>query len=420
MESPESLLVVDDDEANRDLISRRLKHKGYSVTVAEDGGRALALIAERGFDLVLLDVMMPGLSGLEVLEVIRKSHAATELPVIMATAKTQSEDIVEALELGASDYVTKPLDFAVVLARVQTQLSLKRAIEQIRELERSLAERNRELEALNARLNDANRRMTRDLEAAAKIQAALLPGVSPSVPRAEFCWAFRPCDELAGDGLGVVRLDATRVGLYVLDVCGHGVASALLSVSVARVLTPPADPASILVRLDGEGANPRPATPAEVAARLNLMFPFDSATEQYFTIAYGVLDASTGEFRFVSAGHPGPIHVPSAGEPRVLEARGFPIGLAEGAYDEHFVVLGARDRVFFYSDGVSEAMAPGGASFGAERLVESIEHGRHVSLPDAVAALRAGVESWCGKAGVRDDVTILAAEFAGEPGPLKT
>ena len=158
-----SLLVVDDDEANRDILSRRLTRNGHDVSVAEDGTRAIGLVRERPFDLVLLDVVMPGLSGLDVLQELRQTHPATELPVIMVTAKNESGDIVEALRLGANDYVSKPLDFPVVLARIQAQLSLKRAVEDVFRLERSLAERNRDLEGANGRLAEANRRMGRDL-----------------------------------------------------------------------------------------------------------------------------------------------------------------------------------------------------------------------------------------------------------------
>jgi sigma-B regulation protein RsbU (phosphoserine phosphatase) len=222
------LLVVDDDEANRDVLSRRLARKGYEVAVAEDGSRAIALVRERPFDLVLLDVVMPGLSGLEVLQELRQSHPATELPVIMVTAKNESGDIVEALRLGANDYVSKPLDFPVVLARIQTQLSLKRAVEEVVRLERRLAERNHDLEGANARLAEANRRMERDLRAAAKIQGAFLPRGEPDLSGARFAWHYRPCDELAGDGLNVFALDDRHAALYVFDVSGHGVASALL------------------------------------------------------------------------------------------------------------------------------------------------------------------------------------------------
>ncbi len=99
-----SLLVVDDNEMNRDMLARRLARRGYTVAVAEDGRQALAIIETQQFDLVLLDIMMPGISGLDVLQILRQRYSMAALPVIMATAKDQSEDIVAALQLGANDY----------------------------------------------------------------------------------------------------------------------------------------------------------------------------------------------------------------------------------------------------------------------------------------------------------------------------
>jgi len=138
-----SLLVVDDNPMNRDMLARRLTRRGYTVAGAADGYQALAMIEAQQFDLVLLDIMMPGLSGLDVLKTLRQRYAVADLPVIMTTAKDQSEDIVAALQLGANDYVTKPLDFPVVLARIQTQLSLKRAMQEIQRLAAQLELRNR-------------------------------------------------------------------------------------------------------------------------------------------------------------------------------------------------------------------------------------------------------------------------------------
>jgi diguanylate cyclase (GGDEF)-like protein/PAS domain S-box-containing protein len=134
-----SILVVDDNEMNRDLLSRRLRRQGYDVEVAVDGKQALALIAAQGFALVLLDIEMPGLGGLEVLRIVRQTHSAAELPVIMVTARHESHDIVVALNAGANDYVTKPIDFAVTMARIQTQLSRRQAEAALRESEERYA-----------------------------------------------------------------------------------------------------------------------------------------------------------------------------------------------------------------------------------------------------------------------------------------
>ena len=130
-----SLLVVDDNELNRDALSRRLASRNFSVTSAANGDDALRLTASRRFDLVLLDVEMPGMSGLEVLARLRETRSQTELPVIMVTARTLGADIVEAFRLGANDYVTKPVDFPVAVARILTHLSHKWAVEDLRESE---------------------------------------------------------------------------------------------------------------------------------------------------------------------------------------------------------------------------------------------------------------------------------------------
>ena len=119
------MLVVDDNEMNRDMLGRRLEKKGFRVLTACDGASALDLIAAQPIDLILLDIEMPGLSGLDVLREVRKTRTGLQLPILMATARTDSADIVQALEAGANDYVVKPLDFPVVLARVEAQLRLR-------------------------------------------------------------------------------------------------------------------------------------------------------------------------------------------------------------------------------------------------------------------------------------------------------
>jgi len=134
-----SLLVVEDNDANRDALSRRLRTRGYAVTEASDGAEGLALAESGAFDLVLLDIGMPGMNGLQVLEQIRLSRSRTELPVVMATARSQGADIVEAFRLGANDYVTKPIDFAVALARIETHLAHRQAVRDLRDSEERYA-----------------------------------------------------------------------------------------------------------------------------------------------------------------------------------------------------------------------------------------------------------------------------------------
>jgi two-component system, cell cycle sensor histidine kinase and response regulator CckA len=160
-----ALLVVDDDQKIREMLSLRLKREGHAIVGAASGQEALDLVRTSQIDLVLLDYCLPDISGLEVLKTLRETHSINQLPVIMVTGKSQSEDIVAALNLGANDYVTKPLDFPVALARIQTQLSLKRAEEALRkaseELEMRVEERTAELlksnEALQSEIADRKR-----------------------------------------------------------------------------------------------------------------------------------------------------------------------------------------------------------------------------------------------------------------------
>jgi diguanylate cyclase (GGDEF)-like protein/PAS domain S-box-containing protein len=133
------ILIVDDNELNRDMLARRLERKGYEIALADGARELMQRISEGSIDIVLLDIEMPEISGLEALKTIRQTYSQIELPVIMVTAKNQSEDIVKALDLGANDYVTKPIDFAVTLARIGTQLSHKRAQEALKESEERYA-----------------------------------------------------------------------------------------------------------------------------------------------------------------------------------------------------------------------------------------------------------------------------------------
>jgi diguanylate cyclase (GGDEF)-like protein len=157
------LLIVDDISDNRAILTRRFQRRGFDVVEAECGLTAIELIDRESFDLILLDVMMPGMDGIETLKRIRSRNSASALPVIMVTAKSESGNIVDALELGANDYVTKPVDFAVALARVNTQISRKRAEEQVvsanEELRKANEDLERRVEERTSRLIDANQRL---------------------------------------------------------------------------------------------------------------------------------------------------------------------------------------------------------------------------------------------------------------------
>ncbi len=392
-----SILVVDDDLSNREVLSRRLARQGYAVQMAADGAEALRRISDEPYDLVLLDVMMPGMGGLEALSYIRKTKPATELPVIMATAKDQSDDLVHAFELGASDYVTKPLDFQVVMARVRTQLQLKRSVERILDLEHSLSLRNEELEAANQQMRFAADRARAELEAAAKVQLAFLPTVAPTVPGLEFTWSFLPCEELAGDSLSVFPLGPNHVGMFVLDVSGHGVASSLMAVAASRILSV-ADGADSLLLRAGEGGVLEPVAPATVGALLNERFTWDADVQQFMTLFYAVVDVRARKMTYISAGHPGPVVLSGdGGTATILPGSGVPIGVNPTVvYEQKAVLLKPGDRVYLYSDGVTETMNPEHDLFGDDRMLDALREGRAMNLTGSIALLLERLREWQG------------------------
>jgi phosphoserine phosphatase RsbU/P len=402
------LLVVDDNEMNRDMLSRRLGRLGHNVEMAGGGEEALAMIAaaEKPYDVILLDIMMPDIDGLSVLKRLRETHSPTALPVIMATAKDSTDDIVEALQLGANDYVTKPLQFSIVAARIATQISLKRSVDRILDLEDDLQHQNEEL-------SEINDRMKRDLLLAAGVQQAMLPHTTPKCDSAKFSWKYLPCDELAGDILNVFQLDAKHVAFYLIDVSGHGVAASLLSCTLSKMLTPAQGP-SLVQTLDPATGLLTPTSPALVAAELNTRFPMSANAGQYFTLLYGVLDTETGLLRYVSAAHPGVLIAAKGADPEVCVNPGWGVGwIEDAAWEDSTLQMRAGDRLFLCSDGVSEAKGPGGEQFQNDRILKAICATRETALDDNVEAVLNTAAQWTPK--FTDDVSIIAVEFTGRP-----
>ena len=262
----------------------------------------------------------------------------------------------------------------------------------------------------NQEVESANERMKKDLETAARVQQALLPVAAPEVPGARFAWAFRPCTELAGDLLNVYRLGKNLVGLYVLDVSGHGVPAALMSVAVNRLLAP--IPGRSVVYSKGQDDGYEIAGVVEVADRLNEFFPFDTRTAQYFTLIYGLLDTESGLFRYVLAGHPGPVLVPVTGSPQQYAAGGPPLGLLPSpSWEEQTIRLSAGDRLYMVTDGLIEAESQGGEMLGTDRLIRSLTATGRLPLSDTVQAALDRTSKWAGARDLADDATMLAFEI---------
>lgn len=253
-----------------------------------------------------------------------------------------------------------------------------------------------ELRARADELQAANDRLRRDLRAAARVQQALLPAALPDTAPVQVAWGFRPCEELGGDLLNLFPVGDGHLGLYLLDVSGHGVPASLLAVAVGHALNPHGDPAGL-------------RRPAEVVRRVNERLCGDR-TEQFVTLFYGVLDLGTRTLTYSNAGHPGPILLSPGAAPVVLDESGLMAGVAADAeYHAAEVRLRPGDRLWVYSDGLPEAMNPGGEAFGERRLCAAFRAGGAV-LSDAVRAALAAVEKWAGPGGPQDDMSVVALE----------
>ncbi|MCL4796144.1 MAG: SpoIIE family protein phosphatase [Bryobacteraceae bacterium] len=270
------------------------------------------------------------------------------------------------------------------------------------------------LRLANRRLESAARITKQDLEAAAESQQALLPVDLPSFPGFRFAYRSRPCIDVGGDSLNVLSLDDQHLAVYVLDVSGHGVAAALLSVTLTYMLLAPPD-RSLLYHAAADGSGAYAVTrPAEVVARLNRQFSPNSPMARYFTMLYGILNKRTGEFCYVAAGHLGPVHVRADAEPLTGETTSIPVGvLAHAAYEERTITLAPGERLYLCTDGLYESENGAQEEFGVERLIEVLDEGRAASLEESLDSLMDRVEKWRGGNGAADDSSILAIERTG-------
>jgi phosphoserine phosphatase RsbU/P len=404
------LLVIEDESQILALLCERLEAHGYRICTAESAAQAATRLAAETFDLLLLDIGLPDADGLDVLAQIRRDHPMESLPVLVLTGDSARASVLRALSLGANDYVTKPLDLPVILARIRTQLTLKQALDARRRLEADLERKNGELQRVNRDLLDANRVMREDVQSAAAIQQAHLPTALPAAPGLEFSWVYQPCETLGGDLLNIFEIDEHHIGMYMLDVSGHGVRAALLSVAVSKLLVPHPDQ-SCLVRRRRDGTGPLEPTPPDAVARaLNARFPLDDRTEQYFTLFYGVLDTRSMELEYVSCGQPGPLHIRPGAGPQNLHEPVFAIGWTPDAqFPSRRCTLRHGDRFVVVSDGLAEARGASGVLFGADRLADVLSECREFSLDDGVRKLIDAAQRWSGRA-FEDDVSVLAIE----------
>ena len=397
------ILIADDDEAIRSLLIEGLSGWGYHVLVAKDGEEAWELLKENQVWLVISDWMMPGMDGLELCRRIRAQNFPFYVYVILLTAKSQKDDLLEGMEAGADDFMHKPFGMGELKARIA-------AAKRILNLERRLEEKNTKLQEMNEQLQRANDMITKDMAAAAWIQQSLLP--NPGVIYGyNFDSLFIPCRVIGGDIFSYFPIGRHHLVFYSLDVSGHGIPAAMLSVTVNKTITTmPFHEARFFSGSDGPEFN-RSISPASMARELNLLFQRTETVEQYFTMVYGIVDRRNGNIILTQAGHPYPILVPEKGDARLLGSGGLPVGLlpdAEFAEDLYRIEQG--DRLFLYSDGITDCTNEKGDRFSQEKLVNFLSTNRDLSLKTLMRKMGEELMRFRGGHGFEDDVSLMAME----------
>lgn len=334
-----AILVVDDSRMMRLALVRALHEIGFeNVKEASDGRQALELIHRRRFDLMLLDIEMPVMTGLEVLQTLRSRPQSEWLPVIVVSGSEETGSAVRCIEAGAEDYLPKPFNPTLLRARVTTSIEKKH----LRDLERlRLVQLQREKDLLER----TQHRLQEELAEAARYVASILP--PPMETPFRIVWAYLPSTELAGDSFGYHWIDDTHFAIYLLDVCGHGIGAALLSVAAIQMIR------------SGSMAGVDFRDPSRVLEASNLAFPMERNNNSYFTLWYGVYDTATRLLRFASAGHPPALLVTDSGTgaPQVerLGTGGTIIGGVSGVgYPSRSVEVRPGSRLFVYCDGAFE------------------------------------------------------------------
>jgi sigma-B regulation protein RsbU (phosphoserine phosphatase) len=390
-----AILVVDDSRMMRLALVRALHEIGFeNVKEASDGRQALDLVRQRRFDLMLLDIEMPVMTGLEVLQTLRGRPPSEWFPVIVVSGSEETGSAVRCIEAGAEDYLPKPFNPTLLRARVTTSIEKKH----LRDLERlRVAQLQREKQLLER----TQRRLEEELAEAARYVASILP--PPMETPFRIVWSYLPSTELAGDSFGYHWIDDTHFAIYLLDVCGHGIGAALLSVAAIQMIR-----AGSMAGVDFRD-------PSRVLAALNAAFPMDRNNNSYFTLWYGVHDTAKGVLQFASAGHPPALLVTGIGTraPQVerLGTGGMIIGgLADIVYPSRSVVVPPGSRLFVYCDGAFEIELRDGSRLDFDAVFVPRVMAAAVD-PRAPAALLEWARSIHRTPELEDDFSMMAVEF---------
>jgi sigma-B regulation protein RsbU (phosphoserine phosphatase) len=401
------ILVVDDSTPQRMVLAKLLRGWGYGVVEAASGAAALDILRSHDVDMILSDWVMPGMSGVDFCRAFREQGRPRYVYFVLLTSKSDKEDVALGLDSGADDFLTKPVNSGELRARLM-------AGERIVGMQEELREKNDLLSGALDQLRRVHEGLNRDLVEARRFQQSLIPDRVRDFDGGRVSLMFRPSGHVGGDFIGLFRVSETRIGLYSMDVSGHGVASALLAARVAGYMSGASPEQNIALTIDDLGLyTMRP--PNEVCERLNELMLSQMETDLYLTMLLADCNLRTGEVRMVQAGHPNPAIQRVAGDVERPGAGGLPVGLIPGAKWRAFdVLLRPGDRLFALSDGVTECPGPDGVDFGEAGIGEFLRRNAGVRGPDLLDALNWELDRFSGLQDLPDDVSCAMFEFFGQ------
>mgnify|MGYP002623956870 FL=1 len=402
----ETVLVVDDSRAQRRILTAYLSRWGYRVIEAGSGEEALEICRTESPDLVVSDWMMPGIGGLGLCRAYREMRGDRYGYFILLTSKSEKGEVARGLDVGADDFLTKPVNAGELRARI-------RAGQRILEMERELTAKNELVSSTLAEIQLLYDAVDRDLVAARKLQQSLVRDRFRRFPGADVSLLLRPAGHVGGDLVGMFAVNDDEIGVYAIDVSGHGIASALITARLAAYLTGSSADQNIALE-HAPGGNTAMRSPARVAADLNALFLDEMETEHYFTLVLARVGLKTGRVVFTQAGHPHPVLRRADGAVEFLGKGGLPVGLIPAAdYSETAVTLVRGDRLFLCSDGITECCDPGGAMLDEAGLAGLMRRNAALGGEAFYEALLWDLESFAGHGEFADDVSGVLVEFNG-------
>ncbi len=392
-----SALVVGNDAETRVALSRQLDGAGFTTMTATNGQQALDIIEKIGVTLVLCDWSIKDMTGTEFCARLRSATMDRYVYFIFLGAQAEVAP-QKALSAGADAFLSTPVKNDDLSARLQSAT-------RIIELQDRMTARNDFLEY-------AYQSVTTDLKIAAKVQEDLLPRQF-RLAGLDTNWVFKPANFVAGDMFDYFPLGDDYFVFYILDVEGHGIASALTSFAINNQLNPSSH------GLCSKSIKNNPQTADAVIAtvqNLNRQFQGNLNSSRYFTMIYGIVDVTSGEVTMTQAGHPAPIQLSKkTGEAVALGDGGMPIGLLkEATYSTISSTLVAGDRLFLYSDGMLECENDKGEFYGSERLLSRIQEWRDLPIEELGDLFDGEITRWNGSETFEDDVSMVILEYTGK------